>query len=79
MRVYAHGHHQDPKASCSKRDAATALGICVRTVDNLIACKELRARKVGRRTLIPVPELERFVRRDHGTRAVAPEVDDERA
>jgi excisionase family DNA binding protein len=59
-----------PRLLVSKRDAATALGVSVRTIDNLLACKELRARKVGRRTLIPVTELESFVRRDHQTKAV---------
>jgi excisionase family DNA binding protein len=63
-----------PKFLVSKREAAIALGISVRTIDNLLACKELLARKVGRRTLIPVTELERFARRDHQTKAVPREV-----
>jgi len=37
-----------PKLLVSKREAATALGVSVRTIDNLLACKELRGRKVGR-------------------------------
>ncbi len=61
-----------PTLLVSKRDAATALGVSVRTIDNLLACKELRARKVGRRTLIALTELERFARCDHKTKAVAP-------
>jgi excisionase family DNA binding protein len=42
---------QIPRLLVSKREAASALGVSVRTVDNLLASKELRARKIGRRTL----------------------------
>jgi excisionase family DNA binding protein len=51
----------------SKRDAAKALSISLRTVDNLIASKELAIRRVGRRCLIPRRALEDFARRDHST------------
>ena len=50
-----------------KRDAAHALGVCVRTLENLIAGKNLPARKIGRRTLIPYRALLEFARRDHPT------------
>jgi len=56
-----------------KKETARALGICVRTVENLIATKELPARKIGRRTLIPYKALQEFARRDHPT---GPEVHD---
>ncbi len=49
----------------SKRTAASALGLCVRTIDNLIASKQLGCRRIGRRTLIPYRELVAFARRDH--------------
>lgn len=55
----------------SKKDAAAALGVCVRTVEHLISAKELPCRKIGRRTLIPVSALEQFARRDHKTGAMA--------
>ena len=51
----------------SKREAEQALSLSVRTLDNLIVRKELTARRVGRRVLIPRAELERFARRDHKT------------
>jgi excisionase family DNA binding protein len=51
----------------SKRDAAKALAISLRTLDNLIASKELTVRRVGRRCLIPRRALEEFARRDHST------------
>jgi excisionase family DNA binding protein len=49
----------------SKRAAATLLSLCVRTIDNLIATKQLPARRVGRRVLIPYAALLQFARRDH--------------
>ena len=52
----------------SKREAAAALGISVRTLEMLIALQELRSVRVGRRRMIPAIELERFARRDHATR-----------
>lgn len=51
----------------SKRDAAKALSISLRTLDNLIAAKQLTVRRVGRRCLIPRKALEDFARRDHST------------
>jgi excisionase family DNA binding protein len=53
----------------SKRDAAKALSISLRTLDYLIASKELAVRRVGRRCLIPRRLLEEFARRDHPTQA----------
>lgn len=52
----------------SKREAAKVLSISLRTLDNLIAAKELAVRRVGRRCLIPRKSLEEFARRDHRTR-----------
>lgn len=50
-----------------KRNAAVALGVSVRTIDNLIATKQLRVRRIGRRTLIPRRALEQFAQADHVT------------
>lgn len=57
----------------SKREAACALGVSLRTVENLISRKELEARSIGRRRLIPRAALERFARRDHRTKPERPE------
>jgi len=51
----------------SKRNAASALGISVRTLETLIAVHELKSVRVGRRRMIPRSALERFVRTDHPT------------
>ncbi len=52
----------------SKRQAAHLLSLSLRTVDNLIARRELPVRRVGRRVLIPRQAIEQFARRDHPTR-----------
>jgi excisionase family DNA binding protein len=51
----------------TKREAASALSVSIRTVENFIRQKELAARKIGRRTLIPLVSLEAFARRDHAS------------
>lgn len=51
-----------------KREAASVLGLSLRTVDLLIAAKELKSIRIGRRRMISGRELEQFVRRDHSTR-----------
>jgi excisionase family DNA binding protein len=49
-----------------RADAAFRLAISLRMLDELIAAKAIKAVKIGRRTLIPAVELEKFARR--GTR-----------
>ena len=55
------------KLSYSRPEAAAALGISVRTLDRLIANKELRVRRIGSRVLIPVDVVEECGKRDHKT------------
>lgn len=47
----------------SKREAARTLSISVRTLDNLIATKEVPVRRIGRRVLIARQNLEQFALR----------------
>jgi excisionase family DNA binding protein len=49
----------------AKTEAAKLLGVCTRTIDNLVARKELPCRRIGRRTLIPYSALLAFARHDH--------------
>lgn len=56
-----------PKLMYDRSQVAEMLGISKRTVDNLIAAKQLTARKVGSRVLIPFSALVDFTRRDHPT------------
>jgi excisionase family DNA binding protein len=58
------------------REAAAMLGISPRSVQSHIQRKNLRSRKIGKRTLILVRDLEAFLKRDQpspacGRRAVA--------
>jgi excisionase family DNA binding protein len=50
-------------------EAGRRLGLSARTVATLIARRELFSRRVGRRRIIPVSELEAFIRRGHGVKA----------
>lgn len=55
------------KILVSKRDAAQLLSISLRSVEYLIARKELPTRRIGKRVLVPRAALEQFARRDHAT------------
>jgi excisionase family DNA binding protein len=49
----------------SVKDAAGLLGVCPRTIQNLVIRKELSTRKLGRRTLLSYRELQSFAKHDH--------------
>jgi excisionase family DNA binding protein len=48
----------------SKREAAEALGCSVRTIENMIARKQLASRRLGKRRMIPYAALTQIARRD---------------
>lgn len=54
----------------NKKEAARLLGVSLRTIDRLIALKELQVRRLGRRVLIPRSALDGFLRRDHPTQEI---------
>jgi excisionase family DNA binding protein len=54
-----------PRLAVSISDAARMLSVSRRTVHNYISAKVLPARKIGRRTVIPICFLEAFLRTDH--------------
>jgi excisionase family DNA binding protein len=56
------------RVAYSKREAAFALGLSVRTIDNLIAAGELKSHKLRGRVLIPVTSLYALIRCDHKTK-----------
>jgi excisionase family DNA binding protein len=58
--------HQN-KLAVSTREAAQMLSVSPRTIQNYITAKLLPARKIGRRTVIPVRALEAFLRTDHAS------------
>jgi len=58
---------QRDKLAVGRIEAARLLSISLRTLDSLLAGGQLRGRRIGRRVLFPVEELERFLMRDHPT------------
>jgi excisionase family DNA binding protein len=54
------------KLAFNRRESAELLSISLRTLDSLIARKELRFRRVGRRVLITRDELDRFLKSRNG-------------
>lgn len=46
----------------SKQQAADALGVSLRTIDNLIATGQLKVTRIGKRVLISRETLEQFAR-----------------
>ena len=59
------------KLAVSIREAAAMLGISPRSVQNFVSLKKLPARKIGRRTLVLMRDLEAFLRRDHVSPRIA--------
>ena len=51
----------------SNKDAARLLGVCLRTLDNLVAGRELIPVRIGSRRLFRRAALESFTKRDHAT------------
>ena len=50
----------------SKKQAARILGVSERTLHKLIVTGQLKAKRIGRRVLIPSDALGKFVKQDHG-------------
>lgn len=55
------------KICLDKRAAARLLSVSIRTVESLIANKELPVCRIGRRVVISRESLIDFARRDHST------------
>jgi hypothetical protein len=56
------------KLLVGREEAAESLSISVRSLDYLLAIRQIAFRRIGGRTLIPVTELRRFARMDHPER-----------
>jgi excisionase family DNA binding protein len=48
----------------TRRETADTLRVSLRTVDTLLALGKLRARRIGRRVIIPRGEIDRLLRAD---------------
>ena len=60
----------DLKLQFSREESVQILGISVRTLDRLVAEKQLSARRIGSRVLITREALAQFTKRDHWTGAI---------
>lgn len=47
---------------------AALLGVCPKTIRNLIQAGELPRRRIGSRLLVPRASVENFMKRDHPTK-----------
>lgn len=61
----------DAKLLVGREEAAVRLSLSVRSIDYLLADRQLKFRRIGGRVLIPISELERFARMDHPARIVS--------
>jgi hypothetical protein len=57
-------HHVE-KLLYSRRDAATALSLSIRSIDYLITTGKLLIRRVGGKTMVTAGSVRRFAREDH--------------
>ena len=58
----------DAKLLVSREEAAEILSLSIRSIDYLLASKELPFRKIGTRTMIPLSALQSFARMHHPER-----------
>jgi excisionase family DNA binding protein len=58
----------DAKLLVGREEAAVRLSLSIRSIDYLLADRQLKFRRIGGRVLIPIAELERFARADHPAR-----------
>jgi excisionase family DNA binding protein len=54
-----------PRLLYDRKEAARQLSISVRSLDYLVANRKLSFRRIGKKVLIPYPELVKFSRSDH--------------
>lgn len=59
------------KMAYRMNEVAEMLSISLRTVETLIAQKQLLARRIGRRVVVPHTALASFLRQDHYTDRIA--------
>jgi excisionase family DNA binding protein len=70
FRVVSVDHAAVPRIAMSKQEAASALGVSIDFFDEHIA-RDLRMVRVGRRRLVPIAELERWLD-DHADHVAIP-------
>jgi excisionase family DNA binding protein len=55
----------DKKLLINRKEAAARLSVSLRTLDTLVATRLLPVKRVGRRVLIHINDLEKFATRSH--------------
>lgn len=58
-------HTSAPRLLYDRKEAARQLSISVRSLDYLIGQKKLNTRRLGKKVLIPHPELVRYASANH--------------
>jgi hypothetical protein len=58
----------DARLLVGRQAAAEMISLSIRSIDNMLASKQLPFRKIRGRTLIPVSALQRLARMDHSDR-----------
>ena len=53
------------RLAVNRVEAAQMLGVSVRTLDTMLARKEIHGRRIGRRVVFTLEELRRFLTKDH--------------
>jgi excisionase family DNA binding protein len=53
------------KLLLTRREVSDLLNLSIRTVDSLLATRQLPSRRIGRRVFVERRALERFITRDH--------------
>jgi hypothetical protein len=57
-----------PKAlAVSKKEAAAMLSISMRSLENYLALKKIESRRIGRRRVVLISSLKRFLRADQAS------------
>jgi excisionase family DNA binding protein len=64
-KVCTQPHSTAPRLLYDRKEAARQLSVSMRSLDYLIANKQLSFRRIGKKVLVPHAELVRFARGDH--------------
>jgi hypothetical protein len=64
-KVCNQSHSAAPRLLYDRKEASRQLSISIRSLDYLIANKQLSFRRIGKKVLVPHGELVRYARGDH--------------
>ena len=58
---------QRERLAVKRSEAAEMIGVSLRTFDTMLARKEIKGTRIGRRRVFRIEELQRFLMKDHFT------------